>query len=74
MFQSDHASFLILINVNTRYAYGYQLGSFEIFQHKGQQVQVYTTKNRKDFDSLNAAFEKFIETRLVRAMTLDSPV
>ena len=61
MFEGDYAAFLILINVNTRYAYGYQIGDFQILQTKDkQQVQLYSTKNRKDYESMNRAFEKFI--------------
>ena len=60
MFESKHAAFLILININTRYAYGYQIGDFEIIEDNGKQIQLYTNKNRKNFNSLNKAFEQFI--------------
>ena len=60
MFESKYAAFLILINVNTRYAYGYQLGDFKIVEDNGKQIQFYTTKDRKNFSSLNKAFEHFI--------------
>ena len=60
MFESKYAAFLILINVNTRYAYGYQIGDFKIVEDNGKQIQLYTTKDRKNFSSLNKAFEHFI--------------
>jgi len=66
-FESNKAAFLLLININTRYAYSYQLGEIEtkevinIDENNKEYEMKYATKGRKTTKELLKAFNSFLK-------------
>ena len=76
-FSSDQA-FLLLININTRYAYGYQLGDIEIKsiknedEHGKQYIMKYATTGLKTTDQLINAFGEHLKNTQVNILRFDN--
>ena len=64
-FESNISAFLLLININTRYVYAYQLGDVDIkeiinIDENNKEYQMsYTTKGKKTTQELKKAFKNF---------------
>ena len=71
-------AFLLLININTRYAYGYQLGNIETFEIKNQDdngkvyIMKYATTGKKTTDQLIKAFKKHLEKTRMNILRFDN--
>ena len=65
-FESNKAAFLLLINVNTRYAYAYQLGEvntkeiINVDDNNKEYEMTYATNGKKTNESLIKAFEQHL--------------
>ena len=76
-FQSNKAAYLLLINVNTRFAYAYQLGKYDLHEIKGYDendrmfVVLQGTKGIKTIDSLTKAFREHLKVSPVNVLTFD---
>ena len=75
-FDSD-VSYLLLININTRYAYAYQLGDIEIGkisnkdEYQNTYLIRYATIGQKTTDSLINAFNKHLANHKVNILRFD---
>ena len=76
-FQSNKAAFLLLINVNTRYAYAYQLGEVNIKEtinvdENNKEYEVsYLTTGKKTNNELMKAFEKHLKICPIHVLRFD---
>ena len=76
-FESNISAFLLLININTRYAYAYQLGEINtteiinIDENNKEYEMSYITKGRKTTNEIIKAFEKFIKICPVNILRFD---
>ena len=67
-----------MININTRYAYGYQLGNIETFEIKNQDdkgkqyIMKYATTGKKTTDQLKIAFKKHLEKTRMNILRFDN--
>ena len=80
-FEGDIAAFLLLINVNTRYAYAYQLGKYEsniIFANPKKYYNKYSiaylTKDRKSIKAMINAFDKHLHNHKMNILRFDNEV
>ena len=78
-FEGDIAAFLLLININTRYAYAYQLGKIESNKILSNPVKdydkysiAYFTKNRKSADAIIDAFKIHIKQHKINILRFDN--
>ena len=68
-FESNISAFLLLININTRYAYAYQLGKINtteiinVDENNKEYEMSYATKGRKTTDEIIKAFNRFIDDK-----------
>ena len=75
-FDSD-ISYLLLININTRYAYAYQLGDVEVGrisnkdEYQNNYYIYYATKGMKTTDSLIKAFDQHLANHKVNILRFD---
>ena len=75
-FDSD-ISYLLLININTRYAYAYQLGDVEIHkisnkdEYQNNYYIYYATKGMKTTESLIKAFNQHLANHKVNILRFD---
>ena len=75
-FDSD-ISYLLLININTRYAYAYQLGNVKVTkitnQDEYQNIYLirYLKKNQKTTESLKKAFKHHLSNHKVNILRFD---
>ena len=76
-FESNKAAFLLLININTRYAYAYKLGDYDIKEviNVDENIKEYTmkyaTKGKKTTTELKKAFDKFIKNHSINVLRFD---
>ena len=76
-FESNISAFLLLININTRYAYAYQLGNVDtteiinIDENNKEYQMSYTTKGKKTTQELKKAFKKFLQDTNVNILRFD---
>ena len=76
-FESNKAAFLLLININTRFAYAYQLGDIEtkeiinIDENNKEYEMKYATQGRKTTKELLKAFDKFLNKHPVNILRFD---
>ena len=76
-FESNISAFLLLININTRYTYAYQLGNVDIkeiinIDENNKEYQMsYTTKGKKTTQELKKAFKNFLQDTKVNILRFD---
>ena len=76
-FQGRDFAFLLLININTRYAYAYQLGKIDekvvhnVDENQDEHEITYVTKGQKTIESLKKAFNKHLETHSINLLRFD---
>ena len=77
-FESNISAFLLLININTRYAYAYQLGEINIKEtinvdnnNNKEYEMTYATTGKKTIRELLKAFEKFLNICPVNILRFD---
>ena len=76
-FESNVSAFLLLININTRYAYAYQLGEINIkevnnIDENNKEITItYTTKGKKTTKELIKAFNEHIINSKINILRFD---
>ena len=76
-FESNISAFLLLININTRYVYAYQLGTFEIKEiinvdeNNKEYEMKYLTGGKKTTTELIKAFNKFLKVSKCNILRFD---
>ena len=71
-------AFLLLININTRYAYGYQLGNIETFEIKNQDdkgkvfIMKYATTGKKTTEQLTKVFQNHLKKTRMNILRFDN--
>jgi hypothetical protein len=76
-FESDKAAFLLLINVNTRYAYAYQLGKVDtkeiinIDNDNKEYIYKYATNGRKTTKEIIKAFDEHLLNHPINILRFD---
>ena len=76
-FESNISAFLLLININTRYAYAYQLGEVDIKEiinvdeNNKEYEMKYTTKGKKTTEELIKAFNMFLKDSHINILRFD---
>jgi hypothetical protein len=76
-FQGRDIAFLLLININTRYAYAYRLGKVDekvvhnVDENQDEHEVTYVTKGQKTIGSLKKAFNKHLETHSINLLRFD---
>lgn len=76
-FESNKAAFLLLININTRYAYAYQLGEInkkvvhDVDNEKDEITITYATKGKKTNHELIEAFKKHLKICPINVLRFD---
>ena len=76
-FQSNKAAFLLLININTRKAYAYQLGKIErkdeidLVNGEEKIVYQYATGGKKTAEELMKAFNKHLQIERINILKFD---
>ena len=66
-----------MININTRYAYAYQLGEIElkeiinVDENNKEYEMIYTTGGKKTIKELKKAFNKFLQDTKVNILRFD---
>ena len=76
-FQSKVSAFLLLININTRYAYAYQLGTINdkqiinVDENNEEHTLYYATSGKKTTTELLKAFDKFLMNHKINILRFD---
>ena len=76
-FESNISAFLLLININTRFAYAYQLGDVEIKEtinvdnNTKEYEMKYQTNGKKTIEELKKAFNKHLKISKVNILRFD---